>query len=244
MTVRGGGRRQQQRSAAPAAVTAEELLDDGLRRLRLAGEPPLARPLLRFIDLIEGANPVYRLVDADRTRLVTHHVLDSLAAVPVLRTFEPRATLLDVGSGAGLPGVPLALALPEVRVTLLERSTRRAEFLRHVRRELPLPGVRIVDRPLAAAGAETYDLIVCRAVAPLARLLPDLARLARRGHALHARTTVVVYQGTAATVRAELARPELQARRSLRVRVVALQVPQLAAERHLIMLTGFAPGRS
>ena len=205
------------------------------------GDPHLAAALVRFINLVDAANPVYRLVNADRTRLVTHHVLDSLAAVPILRSLGACASLLDVGSGAGFPGVPLALAMPEVAVTLLERGARRAAFLHHVRRELPLPAGRIVERALSALGGDTYDLIVWRAVAPLARLLPDLIDLARGGHAVHAQTSVVVYQGTAATVRAELRCPEA---RTLASRVVPLQVPHLGnAQRHLIVLSGFAAGQ-
>ena len=121
-----------------AKLTDDELLDDGLRRLGVGGNEQLRDRLMRFAALIEAANPVYRLVDADRRRLITHHLLDSLAALPALREIEPRATLLDVGSGAGLPGIPLALALPESRVILVERSARRAAFLNHVRRELML----------------------------------------------------------------------------------------------------------
>ena len=237
--MRSVGARQETDARVLPAV-AEQLLHDGLRRLRLDDDPHLAAALVRFIDLVDAANPVYRLVNADRTRLVTHHVLDSLAAVATLRTLGARDTLLDVGSGAGFPGIPLALAMPEVAVTLLERSVRRAAFLHHVRRELPLPAIGIVDRPLSAVGNHTYDLIVWRAVAPLARLLPELIALARRGQGVHAATRAVVYQGTAATVRAELSCPQAQA---LEARVVAVEIPHLDAERHLIVLSGFAAGQ-
>ena len=117
----------------------------------MGGNGQLRDRLLRFVALIEAANPVYRLVDADRRRLITHHLLDSLAAVPALRAVEPRATLLDVGSGAGLPGIPLALALTESRVILVERNARRAAFLNHVRRELVLTELTVIGRPLAEA---------------------------------------------------------------------------------------------
>ena len=157
-----------------AKLTDDELLDDGLRRLGEGGNGQLRDRLLRFAALIEAANPVYRLVDADRRRLITHHLLDSLAAVPALREIEPRATLLDVGSGAGLPGIPLALALPGSRVILVERSARRAAFLNHVRRELVLTELTVIGRPLAEAALVQVDVVTWRAVAPLARLLPDL----------------------------------------------------------------------
>ena len=214
-------------SARPAV---QELLRGGLRRLGLAEDGALPEALTRFAELIDAANPVYRLVRADLRRLVTHHVLDSLAAVPALRRVDPRATVLDVGSGAGLPGVPLALALPESRVTLLERSARRVAFLHHVRRELALRELTIVGRPLAQARLAPFDLVTWRAVAPLARLLPELRA------ALHHRSTVALYQGTAATVRRELAVGRELLGAGLQEQVVPLTVPYLKAQRHLILL--------
>ena len=217
-----------------AKLTDDELIDDGLRRLDVGGNGQLRDRLMRFAALIEAANPVYRLVDADRRRLITHHLLDSLAAVPALREIEPRATLLDVGSGAGLPGIPLALALPESRVILVERSARRAAFLNHVRRELVLAELTVVDRPLAEAALAPVDVVTWRAVAPLARLLPDLLPV------LHARSTLALYQGTAATVQRELAAARAAAGERLQARVIPLAVPHLEAERHLILLRGLA----
>lgn len=215
-------------------MTDDELLDDGLRRLGMGGNGQLRDRLLRFVALIEAANPVYRLVDADRRRLITHHLLDSLAAVPALRAVEPRATLLDVGSGAGLPGIPLALALTESRVILVERSARRAAFLNHVRRELVLTELTVIGRPLAEAALASVDVATCRAVVPLARLLPDLLPV------LHARSTVALYQGTAATVQRELAAARAAAGERLQAQVIPLAVPHLDAERHLILLRGLA----
>ena len=209
------------------------MLDDGLHRLGLGGDPRLCDRLQRFAALIEAANPVYRLVDADRRRLVSHHLLDSLAAVPALREVEPRATLLDVGSGAGLPGVPLALALAGTRVILVERSARRAAFLNHVCRELAPAELAVVARPLADAALAPVDVVTWRAVAPLARLLPDLLPV------LHARSTVALYQGTAATVQRELKAARHAAGALLRVRVTRLAVPHLDGERHLVLLRGF-----
>ena len=219
-------------SAGVRALTDGELLEDGLSRLGLGGDDRLREQLERFAALIEAANPVYRLVEADRRRLVTHHLLDSLAAAPALREVAPRATLLDVGSGAGLPGVPLALALAGTRVILVERSARRAAFLNHVRRELAPVELTVVDRPLADAALAPADVVTWRAVAPLARLLPELLPV------LHARSTVALYQGTAVTVQRELAAARRAAGERLRARVVPLRVPYLDGERHLVLLHG------
>ena len=211
----------------------DELLRAGLLSLGLGADPELVAALTRFVDLIDAANPVYRLVNADRERLVTHHILDSLAAVPALRTVNPRATLLDVGTGAGLPGIPLSLAMPETRITLVERSVRRVAFLHHVRRELAIPELDIVGRPLSEAPLPRFDLVTWRAVAPLARLLPDLLPV------LHSQSTVALYQGTAATVRRELAAALGAAHGQLQTQVTPLTVPHVEGQRHLILLRGW-----
>ena len=114
----------------------------------------------------------------------------------------------------------------------MERSARRAAFLNHVRRELALAGVTVIGSPLAEAVLPPVDLVTWRAVAPLDRLLPDLLPF------LHARSTVALYQGTAATVERELTAARAAAGERLRARVVPLAVPHLDAERHLILLRG------
>ena len=109
-------------------------------------------------------------------RLWDRHVLNSLA---VESAIPEGARVVDVGSGAGLPGVPLALARPDLTVTLLEPLLRRATFLEGVLAELDLGGrVRVVrgramgaDARDAMAHHETYDAVTSRAVAPLPRLL-------------------------------------------------------------------------
>ena len=130
--------------------------------------------------------------------------------------------------------MPLALALAGTRVTLVERSARRAAFLKHVRRELALAPeeLTVVDRPLADAALAPVDVVTWRAVAPLARLLPGLLPV------LHTRSTLALYQGTAATVQRELAVARQAAGERLQARVVALKVPHMDAERHLVLLRG------
>ena len=102
----------------------------------------------------------------DRDSLVTRHLLPSLAMLPIIRSL-PHRTILDFGSGGGLPGVPLKIALPETKFTLLEARRRRANFLRVVVRELGLRKVEVVNARAAdwrAAPAGGVDLVVSRAV--------------------------------------------------------------------------------
>lgn len=129
----------------------------------------------RFANLIEKWNKGMNLVSRqDIQRLVPRHLLDSLAAAPHIK----GNTLLDVGTGPGLPGIVLAIAKPKVAVTLWERMTRRVRFLQLVCRELGLNNVQVQERdlydPEALGSADVFDTIVARAVAPVERLWPVL----------------------------------------------------------------------
>ena len=115
-------------------------------------------------------------------RIWDRHLLNSAAMAPLLPT---SGSVLDVGSGAGLPGVPLALARPDLAVVLLEPLLRRATFLQEVVDELGLANVRVRRaRAEEVAGDERADAVVSRAVAPLPKLLSWCLPLARPGGAV------------------------------------------------------------
>ena len=107
-----------------------------------------------------------------RTRgqeLIVKHVLDSLSAWRQVREEAREAGVLDVGSGAGLPGIPLAIALPDISFTLLERSAKKVSFLRTCKALLGLERARVIQGDLASASASLFDVVTFRAVAPLSR---------------------------------------------------------------------------
>lgn len=126
--------------------------------------------LHRYADLLATVGIERGLVGPrEQDRIWDRHVLNSSAMAPML----PRTgSVLDVGSGAGLPGVPLALARPDLEVVLLEPLLRRATFLQEVVAELGLSNVRVRRaRAEDVAGDERADAVVSRAVAPLPKLL-------------------------------------------------------------------------
>jgi 16S rRNA (guanine527-N7)-methyltransferase len=95
-------------------------------------------------------------------------------------------TLIDVGSGGGLPGVPLAIARPDIKVTLLEATGKKADFLRRCVAELPLPNARVVNDRAENAGQDkthrqAYDVVVCRAIGPMREILEYTLPLLRVG---------------------------------------------------------------
>lgn len=184
--------------------------------------------MLAYLDLLAKWNRVYNLTAVrDREHMVTQHLLDSLAVVPHL----PGATLLDVGSGAGLPGIPIAIAAPDRSVTLLESNQKKTAFLQQAVAELGLANARVCrERIETWHTASRFDVIVSRAFADLATFVAAAGRLLAPGGLLAA------MKGS--YPQAELARlPD-----GFRTRLVRqLAVPGLAAARHLVLVERLAP---
>ena len=152
--------------------------------------------LVRFLEELELWNARTNLVgEHDRQSLIDRHIVDSLAAVPLLRSLGTGLRLADIGSGGGLPGIPLAIALLPREMRLIEPRQKRASFLRSVRRALPDIGLEISEergedvarRPELAA---TFDAIVSRATLADSDLQTCAAPLLREGGLL------VAYRGT------------------------------------------------
>lgn len=179
--------------------------------------------LERYLDLLEKWNRVYNLTAIrERSRMVTHHLLDSLAVLPHVR--GPR--VLDVGSGAGLPGIPLAVASPALHVTLLESNHKKSAFLTQAVAELPLANVQVVAERVESWQTETrFDTIVSRAFAELG----EFATLAGR---------LLAPQGVLAAMKGVHPFEEIERLpQGYRVQqVVRLRVPGLDAERHLVLM--------
>jgi 16S rRNA (guanine527-N7)-methyltransferase len=149
----------------PSSVVAS--LAAGLAGMHLA-LPPVAQEKLRaYLELLAKWNRTYNLTAVrDPLEMVPRHLLDSLAALPFLH----GENLADLGSGAGLPGIPLAIAQPDLAVTLIESNGKKARFLREAVRTLPLPNVTVREiRVQDAAGV--FATVTARAFASLADML-------------------------------------------------------------------------
>jgi 16S rRNA (guanine527-N7)-methyltransferase len=225
--------RRRRGEAADAAadggeVHGGELLRRGLRQLRVPGEERVLRLLQRYLAEIGKWNPHYGFVKAAGDELIVKHVLDSLAAWPVVAELASAGTVVDIGSGAGFPGIPLAAALPGARFTLLERSARRSAFLKNCGLLLGLSNLDVREADMGAASG-SFDVATFRAFAPLDRFLRELSR------SRLACGSVVAYKG-----KAERAREELEAARrggwegGAEVREV--KVPFLEEDRCLVVI--------
>lgn len=153
-----------------APTNAEGVLVDGAARLGVALDERQRRQLLEHLALIERWNRVYNLTALrDPAQMLSQHLLDSLTLVPPLRrhTGGAPAALLDVGSGAGLPGVVLAVACPELAVTCVDTVAKKAGFLQQVGVELGLQGFTALHARVETLRPRPWDLIVSRAFASL-----------------------------------------------------------------------------
>lgn len=197
------------------------LLDAGLFELDLPLPPAVRGVLLDYVGLLEKWNRTYNLTAVrEPAAMVTQHLLDTLAILPHL----PGGSLADIGSGGGIPGVPIAVAQPERPVTLVESNQKKAAFLRQVAIELGLTNVEVVEGRVESLAGRGFDVLISRALSEL----PEFAQMA--GHLLAPGGSIVTMKGLYPHEElAALSRPwEVRG-------VVPLQVPGLGAARHLVL---------
>lgn len=196
-------------------------LEAGLAQLSL--DPALAPPLLDYLALLARWNATYNLTAVrDPREMLSKHLLDSLA---MWRHVRPGA-LADLGTGPGLPGIPLALAVPGLQVTLVEAIGKKTRFLREVVRQLGLANVRVLEsRAEAVDEPGAYEQITARALDTLAGIL------AVGGHLLSPTGRLLAMKG----VRPDAEIADLPP--GWRVEAIdPLVVPGLAGERHLVVV--------
>lgn len=204
-------------------MSAADALADGLSALGLELDARARERLLNYVALLEKWNDVYNLTAVRGARnIVIHHLLDSLSVLP----YVAGDTMLDVGSGAGLPGIPLAVVRPQTQVTLLDAREKKTAFLRQAVIELGLRNAEVVcgriERYFPSA---RFAVVISRAFSDLRKFVELAGRLCAPNGVLAA------MKGRYAP--AELAR--LPSAFALE-KALAIAVPGLCAERHLILL--------
>lgn len=211
----------------------EALIERGLRQLGLLFDEEQRRRLAGYIAELERFNPTYKLVGATGEELVIAHIFDSLAAVTRIEELahsHQGLRIADLGSGAGLPGIPLAIALESASMTLVERMQRRVAFLRSAIVASSLLGrVRILDRDLAEV-KERFTLVTFRAFRPLVEILDLVAPI------VEADGWVCAYKGQRTQVEAELGEVVKRCKSRWESELVPIEVPMLEGERTLCLL--------
>ena len=146
-------------------MSVQQQLAAGIATLDLALPEGAEAKLLAYLALLDKWNRVYNLTAVrDPGRMVSHHLLDSLATVP----FFQGESALDVGSGGGLPGIPLAIARPELQVTLIDSIAKKTAFLLQVKAELGLSNLNVVTGRVEDYRPDArFDVITSRAFSDL-----------------------------------------------------------------------------
>ena len=204
-------------------MTLAQQLAQGVSELGLTLPAGAQERLLAYLGLLQKWNRVYNLTAVrDTHRMVSQHLLDCLAVVPQV-TAE---TLLDVGSGAGLPGIPLALALPEARMTLLDSNHKKAAFLTQAVTELKLGNTVVVrERVETWKPPRGFAVVISRAFSDLAEFVSLAGRHVAAEGRLVAMKGVHPYEEIA------------QLPQGWQVlQVIPLQIPGLRAQRHLVTI--------
>jgi len=204
-------------------MSTADQLKRGLIALGLTLEPDPQQRLLDYVALIEKWNRVYNLTAIrEAEKMVTHHLLDSLGVAPHLNAKR----LLDVGSGAGLPGIPLALAKPDTQVTLLDSNHKKAAFLNQAVLELKLQNAEVCsERVESWQTQERFDVIISRAFSDMG----EFVRITR--HLLAPGGIFAAMKGLHPYEEIEKLAPDCKVRQ-----VLPLSIPGLGAARHLVLI--------
>jgi 16S rRNA (guanine527-N7)-methyltransferase len=205
-------------------MTLQQQIDSGLSAMGLELPAASRERMAAHLELIAKWNRVHNLTAVRETeQMVVLHLLDSLSLLPHLGAAK---SVLDVGTGPGFPGIPLAIARPEIEFALLDSSHKKCTFLEQARAELGLGNVAVVcERVEQWQPARRFDAVVSRAFAELSDFVTQSQHLAAPGGRFLAMKGVYPFE--------EIARVPATHRVA---QVVELAVPTLDAKRHLVLL--------
>lgn len=170
-------------------MTSAERLTAGLQAIAFTFPDSIQARLLAYLDLLSKWNRTYNLTAIrDPDAMITQHLIDSLAILPIFDQLVLAARrqfrLADVGSGAGLPGIPLAIACPQWSVSLIETVEKKSAFQRQVKLELNLTNLFVINARVEQLPPAGFDAVISRAFADLGdfvnlagHLVPDDGRL-------------------------------------------------------------------
>lgn len=201
-----------------------QILNKGIAELGLDLSEAQSGKLLDYLALLAKWNAVYNLTSVrDPMQMVVQHLLDSLAAVPA---FAGAQNVLDVGAGGGLPGMVLAIARPDMKVSMIDTVHKKTAFLTQVKAELGLSNVTVYTmRVEQLEVAQKFDVITSRAFADLS----DFVNWS--GHLLAGGGRFIALKGVAPPDERERLPQEWKV-----TELRALRVPGLNAERHLVFI--------
>jgi 16S rRNA (guanine527-N7)-methyltransferase len=204
-------------------MSLEEKLAAGLCQLTLELAPEVQAQLIKFIELLHKWNKVHNLTAVrDPAKMIAYHLLDSLVVAP----YVEGKRLLDVGSGGGLPGIPMAIIKPGLEVTLLDSNQKKTGFLRQAVIDLGLKNVNVVaGRVEQFQPDQLFDMVISRAFSELA----EFVKLAR--HLLAENGKLLAMKGVYPEAEMAALPSDIKVEQ-----VISLDVPELGAQRHLVVM--------
>jgi len=206
-------------------MSQQTILEQGIKEAKLTISAETKQSLLSYLALMQKWNKVHNLTAVrDPDVMITLHLLDSLVVLP----FVDGKSLLDVGSGAGLPGIPLALCLPDLQVTVIDSNSKKVSFMRQAKAELGIKNLDVLGgRVEDVASTKQFEMIISRAFS-------DLSLFIKLTHHLLAKDGKwLAMKG----VYPEAELVDLLAKTGVRAsKVEVLNVPGLDAQRHLAFL--------
>lgn len=197
-------------------------LDQGCAALSIDLSEAQKQQLLDYVALLVKWNKVYNLTSVrDPAQMLSRHILDSLSVLPYL----DAPSLLDVGTGGGLPGIPVAIVRPDCAVTLLDSNSKKTRFLQQVKAELGLHNVTVVHGRVEQVSLPKFAIITARAFATV----DDIIKLA--GQHCEQNGRLVLMKGVYPNEELQFDSDAFRLQD-----VVSLDVPECEGERHLVRL--------
>ena len=220
------------------ATRARELLADGMAEMTLAINKGQMDALLEYLSLMAKWNPVYNLTAIRQTdEMVSAHLLDSLAIIGLLDvwlTQKPKAKILDVGTGGGLPGVVLAIMRPQWSLTLIDPVHKKTAFLQQVKAQLQLDNLTVINGKVEDLPTEAqFDLITSRAFSSLV----NFVQLSE--HVLQANGCFAAMKGVFPSEEMDALQQAFE--HQWQIEPHEIHVPQLNAQRHLVKISRSNP---
>jgi len=212
-------------------VKYEKILRDCATSLDIQLSDNQVSKLLRYVSEIELFNKAYKLVGAKDEEIITKHIMDSLSAVKEIeKHIDADSVICDVGSGAGLPGIPLAIYFENNKFALIERMSRRVNFLTNAVIALRINDrVEIISKDLKDVD-KIFDLVTFRAFHPLFDIVDELDKITKPN------SIICAYKAKKESVDAELEIVESDCRSKWDYEYVDLNIPFIEAPRMLCIL--------
>ncbi|MCG8313278.1 MAG: 16S rRNA (guanine(527)-N(7))-methyltransferase RsmG [Pseudomonadales bacterium] len=213
-------------------TSAADLLYTGIEKLNLQVDDQQQLVMIEFLKLLEKWNKAFNLTSINRVEeMVIKHLLDSLSVNP----WVLGPSVLDVGTGAGIPGMPLAIANPEIRFTLLDTNGKKTRFIKQACVELGVRNVKVVQARIESFKIDDpFAQIICRAYSAISKFVDQTRQL------LHDDVELLAMKGLLpASEIADLKNDSELSQVVTIAKQIELQVPFLDEQRHLVILKSF-----